>query len=99
MKFVGWDWASTSHDVTVLNEQGRVVERWGLRHTEQGLGQALARLARHGQPAELPVIIERSTGLVVDRLLAAGDPVVPVHPTAFTPPGPAGALPVPRPTW
>jgi transposase len=44
---------------------------------------ALARLARHGQPAELPVIIERSTGLVVDRLLAAGHPVVPVHPTAF----------------
>ena len=28
------------------------------------------------------MIIERSTGLVVDRLLAAGDPVVPVHPTA-----------------
>jgi hypothetical protein len=69
--------------VTVLDEQGRVVERWGLRHTEQGLGQALARLARHGQPAEVPVIIERSTGLVVDRLLAAGHPVVPVHPTAF----------------
>ena len=46
MKFVGWDWASTSHDVTVLDEQGRVVERWGLRHTEQGLGQALARLGR-----------------------------------------------------
>ena len=34
------------------------------------------------KPAELPVIIERSTGLVVDRLLAAGYPVVPVHPTA-----------------
>jgi transposase len=29
------------------------------------------------------VIIERSAGLVVDRLLAAGHPVVPVHPTAF----------------
>jgi transposase len=83
VKFVGWDWASTSHDVTVLDDQGRVVERWALRHTEQGLGQALARLARHGQPAELPVIIERSAGLVVDRLLAAGYPVVPVHPTAF----------------
>jgi hypothetical protein len=38
MKFVGWDWASTSHDVTVLNEQGKVVERWALRHTEQALG-------------------------------------------------------------
>ena len=83
MKFVGWDWASTSHDVTVLDEQGRVVERWALRHTEQALGETLARLARHGQPAELPVIIERSAGLVVDRLLAAGHPVVPVHPTAF----------------
>jgi hypothetical protein len=29
------------------------------------------------------VIIERSAGLVVDRLVAAGHPVVPVHPTAF----------------
>ena len=83
MKFVGWDWASTSHDVTVLDDQGRVVERWALRHTEQALAETLARLARHGEPAEVPVIIERSAGLVVDRLLAAGHPVVPVHPTAF----------------
>jgi transposase len=83
VKFVGWDWASTSHDVTVLDDQGRVLERWALRHTEQALAEALARLARHGQPAHLPVIIERSTGLVVDRLLAAGRPVVAVHPTAF----------------
>jgi hypothetical protein len=98
MKFVGWDWASTSHDVTVLDDQAKVVERWALRHTEQALGQALARLARHGQPAELPVIIERSTGLVVDRLLAAGHPVVPVHPTAFHAARPrwgaAGAKPI-----
>jgi hypothetical protein len=36
VRFVGWDWASTSHDVTVLDDQGRVVERWALRHTEQG---------------------------------------------------------------
>jgi Transposase len=83
VRFVGWDWASTSHDVTVLDDQGRVVERWGLRHTEQALAETLARLARHGEPAEVPVIIERSAGLVVDRLLAAGHPVVPVHPTAF----------------
>jgi cytosine/adenosine deaminase-related metal-dependent hydrolase len=61
MRVVGWDWASTSHDVTVLDEQGRVVERWALPHTEHALAEALTRLARHGQPAELPVIIERST--------------------------------------
>jgi transposase len=83
MLFVGWDWASSSHDVTVLDDRGRVVERWAFGHTERALAAALARLARHGGPAELPVIIERATGLVVDRLLAAGHPVVPVHPTAF----------------
>ncbi len=81
--FVGWDWASTTHDVTVLDGCGTVVERWALPHTEQALSRALDRLARHGDPTELPVIIERPDGLVVDRLLAAGHPVFPVHPTAF----------------
>jgi transposase len=81
--FVGWDWASTTHDVTVLDEAGAVVDRWAFRHTEQDLAGALERLARLGTPAALPVIIERTSGLVVDRLVAAGHPVVPVHPTAF----------------
>jgi transposase len=81
--FVGWDWASTTHDVTVLDDAGAVVDRWALRHTEQDLAAALDRLARLGEPAALPVIIERTSGLVVDRLVAAGHPVVPVHPTAF----------------
>jgi hypothetical protein len=54
------------------------------RQTEQDLAGALARLARLGKPTALPVIIERASGLVVQRLLApAGHPVVPVHPTAF----------------
>jgi Transposase len=81
--FVGWDWASTTHDLTVLDDAGAVVDRWALRHTEQDLAGALDRLARLGEPAALPVIIERTSGLVVDRLVAAGHPVVPVHPTAF----------------
>jgi len=81
--FVGWDWASAAHDVTVLNDQGRVVDRWAFAHTEQALTKTLVRLARHGTPADMPVIIERPDGLIVDRLLAAGHPVVPVHPTAF----------------
>ena len=37
MKFVGWDWASTSHDVTVLDDQGRVVEHWGCAIPSRGL--------------------------------------------------------------
>jgi transposase len=35
------------------------------------------------EPAQLSVAIERPNGLVVDRLLAAGHPVVPIHPNAF----------------
>jgi transposase len=83
MWFVGWDWASTSHDLTVLTDSGDVVDRWALSHTEKDFCQTLDRLATHAAPADLPVIIERTSGLVVDRLLAAGHPVVPVHPTSF----------------
>jgi transposase len=83
VKFVGWDWASTTHDITVVDQAGHIIERWACEHTEAGLAQALHRLSQHGQPATLPVIIERTSGLVIDRLLAAGHLVVPVHPTAF----------------
>ena len=81
--FVGWDWASTTHDVTVLDDAGAVVDQWAPPHTEAGLADTPIRLARHGQPNQLPVAIEQSSGLVVDRLLAAGHPVVPVHASAF----------------
>src|SRR5215217_3075155 len=81
--FVGWDWASTTHDITVIDATGAVVDRWAPPHTEHGLTQTITRLARHGHPADLPVAIERPSGLVVDRLLAAGHPVVPIHAAAF----------------
>lgn len=81
--FIGWDWASATHDVTVIDDGGTVVDRWAFGHNEAELAATFTRLAGHGTPSELPVIIERSTGLVIDRLLAAGHPVAPVHPTAF----------------
>jgi transposase len=81
--FVGWDWASETHDVTVMDDGGARTDRWELAHTEEGMTRTLARLRRHADPADLPVAIETSRGLVVDRLLAAGHPVVPVHPNAF----------------
>lgn len=80
---VGWDWASETHDITVIDDRGHVVDRWSLAHDEAGIDQAIGRLASHGQPEQLPVAIERNSGLVVDRLLAAGHPVVPIHPNAF----------------
>ena len=81
--FVGWDWASATHDVTVIDDAGTVVDHWTPPHTETGLGETVIRLARWGRSEELPVAIEQSSGLVVDRLLAAGHPVVPIHATAF----------------
>ena len=81
-----------THAVTVLDDAGVVVDRWAFKHTEQDLVGALERLARLAEPAALPVIIERASGLVVERLLAAGHPVVPVHPTAFRPPAPLGRV-------
>jgi hypothetical protein len=95
--FVGWDWASTTHDVTVIDDAGNIVDRWAPEHTELGLDATMARLTRHGPPEQLPVAIERPSGLVVDRLLAAGHPVIPIHPTPSTPPGPAGVRPQPSP--
>lgn len=44
-----------------------------------GMGNDPGRLRRHGESGDLPVIIEKTGGLVVDRVLAAGHPVVPVH--------------------
>ena len=93
MNYVGFDWASRAHDVTVLDEAGGVLDRWAFPHSETGWVTTLDRLARHGSAAEVPVIIERTCGLIVDRLLAAGHPVVPVHPTAFTLPVRGGELP------
>ncbi|WP_031488163.1 IS110 family transposase [Streptomyces bicolor] len=81
--YIGWDWATETHDVTVMDNSGARVDRWELAHSEEGLARTLARLRRHGDPADMPVAIETSRGLVVDRLLAAGHPVVPVHPNAF----------------
>ena len=81
--FVGWDWGATAHDMTVIDSAGDRVDRMAVPHTEDGIARAVAKLAGYGDPGALPVAIETTRGLVVDRLLAAGHPVIPVHPNAF----------------
>jgi transposase len=76
----GLDWGGASHAVCVIDGTGRVVARIDARHDAAGLAELLARLRRIAPPAELPVAIERPSGLVVDALVEAGHPVVPVHP-------------------
>jgi len=80
---VGWDWGNITHAVSVIGDDGHQVDHWESPHSEDGLTRTLARLAGHGAAGDLPVAIETTRGLVVDRLLAAGHPVVPIHPNAF----------------
>ncbi|MEU4172832.1 IS110 family transposase [Streptomyces sp. NPDC026665] len=81
--YIGWDWVTKTHDVTVMDNTGARVARWEFAHTENSIARTLDKLAKHGSPAGLPVAIETTRGLIVDRLLQAGHPVVPVHPNAF----------------
>lgn len=76
----GMDWGGTSHAVCVIDGAGQVVVRIEARHDAAGLADLIARLKRVAPPAELPIAIERPSGLVVDALVEAGHPVVPIHP-------------------
>jgi len=78
--FVGLDWASTAHAACVIDEDGAILAQFEVQHTAEGLRQLLSRLARIAPPEQLPVAIERPSGLVVDTLVDAGHPVVPIHP-------------------
>jgi transposase len=81
--FCGIDWASERHAVCVLDAAGKPISTFQVTHSADGLEQLVGRLRRLSDPAELPVAIERPDGRLVDRLLEAGHPVVPVQPGAI----------------
>jgi transposase len=80
--YVGLDWGQERHAVCVIDGQGKIVLEMEVLHTAEGLGQMLRRLAKIGPAEEMPVALERPSGLVVDALAEAGHPVVPIHPNA-----------------
>jgi hypothetical protein len=81
--FTGIDWAAETHAVCVMNAAGTIVAEFTIGHSADGIAVLLRRLARHGDPGDLPVAIERPDGRLVDLLLEAGHPVVPVKPNAI----------------
>jgi transposase len=78
--YAGLDWASAEHAVCVIDEMGKVKTRFTVAHTASGMQELVDRLAKHAEPAEVLVAIERPSGIVVDTLVDAGFPVVPIHP-------------------
>lgn len=77
---VGLDWASAAHAACVIDDRGAIVAQFEVQHTAEGLRKLLAQLAGIAPPQQLPVAIERPSGLVVDTLVDVGHPVVPIHP-------------------
>ena len=69
----GIDWASKDHVACVVDMAGRVTDRFSAVHDKAGIAGMIARLRRSGA-AE--VAIERSDGVLVGALLAAGLTVV-----------------------
>src|SRR5437899_1543874 len=67
--FVGIDWAAKTHAVCVLDPSGRQVAAFPIEHTGAGFTGLIRRLARLGDPAGVPVAIERPDGRLVDALL------------------------------
>ena len=63
---------------------GGVVARFEATHDAAGSAELLAWLKRFAPSAELPVAIERPSGLVVETPTAAVHPVVPIHSNALT---------------
>jgi hypothetical protein len=78
--FAGLDWGSERHAVCVVDRDGKVAAHFEVTHDREGLALLRAKLAQLDAAEQIPIAIERPTGLIVDSLVDAGHPVVPIHP-------------------
>lgn len=76
--FAGIDWGGDQHQLCIVDTVGRRLVERRFRHDVAGLTDLDAELGRHGD--QLPVAVERSEGLLVERLQASGHQVFPVSP-------------------
>jgi transposase len=81
--FTGIDWAAETHAVCVTDAGGKITAEFTIEHSADGITLLVRRLARYGEAGVMPVAIERPDGRLVDLLLEAGHPVVPVSPNAI----------------
>jgi len=82
-RLIGVDWATEEHAVCVLDGNGRKLSSFTIPHSRDGFEKLVKKLASLGAPGESPVAVERPDGRLVDCLLEAGHPVVPVSPNAI----------------
>lgn len=78
--FCGLDWGSIGHAVCVVDETGAVLLHFEVAHDAAGLAELRRKLDRLAPAGDIPIAIERPSGLIVDALVEAGHTVVPIHP-------------------
>ena len=81
--FTGIGWAAEAHAACVMDAAGKIVARFTIAHSADGIALLIRRLASYGDPALVQVAIERPDGRLADLLLEAGHPVGPVKPNAI----------------
>src|SRR6516225_8689170 len=80
--FVGIDWASKEHVVSLLDYGGRKIGQRKVAHGGAGLAEMIAWLlkASGGEPGEIHVAIETPHGPIVEALLERGFNVYSINP-------------------
>jgi hypothetical protein len=81
--FCGIDWASDKHDVCIIDPAGKICTKFCIPHTADGIADLIRRLDALGPREQMPILIERPSGLLVDTLLDARFPLAPIHPNAL----------------
>lgn len=76
--FVGIDWGASHHQLCAVDATGARQRQVRVSHDVAGLDQLDGELARLG--TGLPICVERSEGLLIERLQAGGHRVFPVNP-------------------
>jgi hypothetical protein len=67
----------------VLDAPGTIAAEFMITHFADGIAMLLRQLGRYAGPSGLPMAIESPDVRLVDLLLDAGYPVVPVKPSAI----------------
>jgi transposase len=80
--FVGIDWASTEHEVRLLDASGTDLGRRGVAHTGAGLAELVSwlREVSGGSLEQVAVAIELTRGAVIDAVRTAGAVVFAINP-------------------
>lgn len=82
MKYqIGIDWADQHHDICILDNEGKKVEKFQIKHNHEGFETLLDRVqSLQSKHDEIGFSIETNQGILVNFLLDQGYSVYPIHP-------------------